>query len=786
MGPNEPAWPMCYLGALIAGATVAPVDPELPQDEIGRIVNKSKARLILHHEEYAPYFAQDVLNPDLKETLILLPLGEAFKSSPLNESDLSLRDRSQEVASLLFTSGTTGDPKGVMLTHANFCSLLSSLHGVFKVTHRDRFLSVLPLFHTFEFSGGFLMPASVGAQIMYVTEREGGILRSAMKSFKPTGIIGIPALWDVLEKRVETQVQEKGKAAEILFKSGLKLNRQLRKYGLNLGPQLFSEVHRNLGGKVRYLISGGAALNTDVLEIFEGLGFELLEGYGLTEAAPVLSVRRPKSTSGAGSVGRPLPGVKIKIHNPNQEGIGEVLAQSDSVMKGYLDHPEATAKTLQDGWLHTGDLGMIDHKGNLVLSGRSKEMIVTSSGKNVYPDELEPLFRNHQWIEDIAIVGIPDPQGDERVAALLVLTDDAPSEAQNEVKTHIQTLNALRPDHQRLRTFRFWPDDLPRTATRKVKRSEVRSELIRLLELGKAARRAESELSQSKSKTSTLHPAWLYGSIASLCGVSIKELSADTHLISDLGLSSLQLVEIRLIMEERCQRTLDGELISQANTILDLTQLITNEALARLNDEEQSEEEEDPFWYDLPEPVQTLGQKALDVARSTAYRSLFKIKVKGKEHIPHNQQVIVISNHSSHLDIGLIKEALGAYGDDICVLAAQDYFFDQEYKDALFSQFTRLIPVDRAAPLERSLFFAEEAIQNGSSILMYPEGTRSVDGSLQEFKAGVGYLQHKTQVPILPLFVKGTYKAMPKGKTLPKVGRTLSVRIGPLITCTAI
>jgi long-chain acyl-CoA synthetase len=770
MSPNEPAWPMAYIGGILADLTVVPVDPEMSYDEVARIVTKSQAKIIVHHEEF-PY-TSDHLSLPQDYNLLSMTLGASFQAEPLDETLLSLHDRSQQIASLLFTSGTTGDPKGVMLSHENFCSLLANLHGVFKVGRKDRFLSVLPLFHTFEFSTGFLMPFSVGAQVTYLSDLEGSLLRTAMKSIKPTGIIGIPALWDILEKRIHTQVSDKGKAAKILFDASLRLNRTLRTYGLNIGPLAFNQIHQNLGGKVRYLISGGAALNNNVLEVFEGLGFDLLEGYGLTEAAPVLSVRRPGSRKGAGSVGRPLPGVKIKIKDPNTEGVGQVIAQADHVMSGYLNQPEATAEVIKEGWLHTGDLGKIDRHGHLVLSGRSKEMIVTSSGKNVYPDELEPIYVAHDYIDEISIVGIPDPQGDERVAALIVLVDEAPQDAAQAVKIHINTLNALRPDHQKLRTFRFWPSALPRTATRKIKRSVVRSELIHLLKIGKEARKAEHQNTQYQ-------PSWLYAAFVSLCAIDVHELNPSTQLMTDLGLSSLQLVELRLMIEDKLGYSIDGDQLAKAESIADIAAICQSKQL--IDHSNKVIEEPVPLWQDLPEPLRDLGKKAIDMGRGIAYNSLFKIKVKGQENIPFNQQAIVIANHSSHLDIGLIKEALGSYGDDVCVLAAQDYFFDSQEKEAIFSQFTRLIPIDRTASLERSLAPAEAAVRKGHSILMYPEGTRSIKGDLQEFKMGIGYLQRKTGLPILPLYIKGTHKAMPKGKVIPKVGRTLSVHIGPLI-----
>lgn len=767
---NEPAWPMIYFGILLADAVAAPFDPEMPEAEARRIAEKSKAKVAILHEDHPKSFGEDL-------AIEVAFAGDVFEAEPLAE--VEVRDRSEEVASLLFTSGTTGDPKGVMLTHGNFTALLASLHGTFKVDLKDRFLSVLPLFHTFEFSCGMLMPLSVGAQITYLEEIDGPLLRSAMKAIRPTGIIGIPALWDVLHRRIETQVKDKGQAAWLTFTAMIRLTRFLReKYGINVGKLAFNEVHSTLGGSIRHLISGGAALSEPVLHAFEGLGFELLQGYGLTEAAPVLTVRRPGDRKGGGSVGKQLPGVEVQIINPDEHGVGEVIARGDNVMAGYLNDPTATADTVKKGWLHTGDLGKLDKSGRLVLVGRRKELIVTSSGKNVYPDELEPLYADHDLIEELCIVGIPDPQGDERVAALVVLKEDSAPDAQAEVKAHFQNVGAKLSDHQRVRTLRFWHGKLPRTATRKVKRKEVRTQLMRLLEASKASRRESGAVPEGRE------PAWLYAAIAGLTGQEAVDLEPSTHLLTDLGLSSLQMVELRLLLEERGSMKLDGDAIARCETIQDLIDVVKRKDNPKLVSSAQAardkREDEEESGVEIPDFLAQAAKRFIGRAQRAAYDGVFDVKIRGREHIPYNEQVIVIANHCSHLDLGLIKYALGEYAQNLSALAASDYFFDTQYKRDFFEPFTNLIPVDRAAPLEASLRHAEQAMREGRIVLVFPEGTRSVTGQIQPFKHGVGYLQHKSGLPILPLHLRGTYRAMPKGSAVP-TSRKLTAQIGPVI-----
>ncbi len=770
MTKNEPAWPMAYFGILCADAVAVPLDPEMPEFEAARITAKAEAKLVIVHETRPG-------SHDFGARRVAI--GEVFDAEPVAEEGahgVCRRDRSMEIASLLFTSGTTGDPKGVMLTHGNFTALLASLQGAFTVTEKDRFLSVLPLFHTFEFSCGLLLPVSLGAQLCYLEEIDGPLLRQALKTVKPTALIGVPALWDLLHRRIETQVGERGDTARLAFKSMLRFSRHLRKeYGINLGPMAFGEVHKLMGGRIRYLISGGAALGEPVMKAFEGLGFELLEGYGLTEAAPVLTVRRPGDRLGGGSVGKPITGVKVQIINPDKDGVGEVIAKGDNVMVGYLNDAEATANTVRKGWLHTGDLGKLDRDGRLTLVGRRKEIIVTSSGKNVYPDELEPLYADHVHIKELAIVGIPDPQGDERVAALVVLNDETPEDAQNEVRAHFGLVGQKLGDHQRVRTLKFWHGELPRTPTRKVKRTEVRAELLHLLEVSKASRAEHPGVPAGRE------PAWLYACVAGLTGHEAVDIEPTTHLIQDLGLSSLQLVELRLLIEERGSVRVPGEELVKCGTVRELVELVERRAKGgeSLSFDLEGEEEEDGA-VDVPQPVSKLGRTLLDLAQRQTYRRAFNVKVNGREHIPLNAQCIVVANHASHLDMGLVKYALGEYGQRLSALAAADYFFDTPKKRTYFEEFTNLIPVDRSGSLESSLRLAEQALREGRIILVFPEGTRSGNGELQEFKHGIGYLQSKSGLPVLPLYLKGTHRSLPKGGVFPS-HRRLSVKIGQVI-----
>ncbi|MGH9959172.1 MAG: AMP-binding protein, partial [Pyrinomonadaceae bacterium] len=427
---NAPEWGMTYFGVLKAGASCIPVDPESSTEEVINFARAGAAaaivlskKLELEHSDLRQRLAEE----NLTQRVWLFEDVFALPDEQTEDQRIALLPRkvqSQSVASLIFTSGTTGRPKGVMLSHRNLTSMVSMLSSVFDMSTRDGVLSVLPLHHTFEFSTGFLTPLSRGAQITYLPDLTSDALARAIKNGHVTGMVGVPALWELLHRRIKNKLRERsdwiGKTADGLIRANAWIR---EKTPLNLGPFIFYPIHEGLGGRIRYFISGGSALNEKIQQDFQGLGFTILEGYGLTEASPVLTVTRPENRMLTGSVGKPLPGVQVKIAEPDDSGVGEVIARGPNVMLGYYDDEEATRNALVERWLYTGDLGKIDDDGNLYLVGRSKEIIVDTNGKNVYPDELEELYLDSPYVKELSIVGLADGIG-EKVACLVVADDE--------------------------------------------------------------------------------------------------------------------------------------------------------------------------------------------------------------------------------------------------------------------------------------------------------------------------------------------------------------------------
>ncbi|HEX7602783.1 MAG TPA: AMP-binding protein [Polyangiaceae bacterium] len=785
---NHPDWAIGYFGILRAGATAVPVDAELEAHAMGNVVRESGAKIALL-DPHVTEKSGDALRAECTD-LTQVDLDWVTEAdSALTPPEVAALPG--DLASIIFTSGTTGKPKGVKLTHANFATLIAALAPIFPLTDRDRVLSVLPLHHTFEFSCGLLLPLSRGARVQYLDELSGERLAQGLKLGRTTAMVGVPALWQLLERRVRAQIEGRGKIFETLFDAATEANRSMGKtFGFDAGKLLFGSVHQALGGHLRLLISGGAALPKDTQELFAGLGLHLGEGYGLTEASPVLTVSEPSPRSKAGQVGKPIPGVEIRIDHADESGVGEVVARGPSVMPGYTDEDATRAVFTEDGWLRTGDLGKLDKRGRLSIVGRIKDVIVTTTGENVYPDDVERALGDVPGIAELTIVGLDHPKGGERVACLAVPegtpresllpppSEDGESTVDHRAERNDRAMKALRaaiatlPYGQQPALVHLYDAPLPRTATRKVKRNEAQAILRRLV----------LATSTPEDGSAELGPVRL--AIAAVSGRHAAELGAQTTMQGDLAFDSLMLTELLDALEVR-GKVLDPAALQACRSVGDVEHLFEGArgkfALRAVHDTKKKSRiggrEPEESVATLPPSVQEAAKRFIGKVQDAFYGQMMKPKVYGRAFIPQNRPTIVIANHTSHLDMGFVRHALGVYGEDIVSLAAQDYFFDAGLKRAFFENFTNLAAIDRKGGVRQSLRQAGDVIGRGKTVLIFPEGTRTTDGDVQEFKPLVGHLALTHGVDILPIYLGGTFEAMPKGATVP-LKREIVARIG--------
>ncbi len=785
---NMPEWGMTYFGILKAGATAIPIDPASSIDEIVNFAKAGEAAAIV----VSPKLAGE--NPDLAKSLKAAKLkvavwtfDDVFEMQAETEEAkrnalLPPKVHSNAIASLIFTSGTTGKPKAVMLSHKNFVNMISMLSSVLDMDLTDGVLSVLPMHHTFEFSAGFLTPFSNGTQITYLNELTAEDLSRTIENGHVTGMVGVPALWEMLHRRIKTRLRERGDWIADLADNVIDFNAWIRdNTPFNLGPIVFFPIHQGMGGKMRYLISGGSALSEKVQKDLHGLGFTVLEGYGLTESSPVLTVARPGNKLLRGSVGKPLPGVEVKIDSPDENGVGEVLARGQNVMAGYYNNEEATEAVLQDRWLKTGDLGRIDDDGNLYIVGRSKDVIIDSNGKNIYPDEIEDIYGKSPLIKELSVVGLSDDDGGEKIAALVVPDYEqdislSRSETNKKVEEHFREISAGIPFFKRVKVLHLTPFELPRTATRKVKRPEV-VEMLHTLE------------DRSKSKTKSIVEAkgddnavWIRKVVASVSNRPLSDVAMEDKL-ADLGFDSLMFVELQAAVEDAGGRVLSPDTLNEVQSVRELLTAVQRvDKTKRLADEPRVEEKKDDDEIYIPGIVRTVGNSLVDLAQETLYSTVLDTSIEGEANVPQHVNFIVSPNHTSHLDTGLVKRALGKdVAEQTVAVAAADYWFDTKYKRAYMNNFTTLVPIERTGSLRQSLRHVLQILNDGYNALIFPEGGRQESGQIAEFKPIIGYLALNQKIGILPIYLWGTYQAFPKGMIIPptrSIGSKIGAKVG--------
>jgi len=762
-GKNHPDWPIAWFGIIRAGAVAVPLDPGLDEDAVRVIVDSAQpAAAVLDDAARDAFGAAVDGRVDVRFDLHDVGAVGAVGTPPAVDVG------PDTLASILYTSGTTGRPKGVMLSHGNFTSMLGALGRLFPLTEDDRVLSVLPLHHAFEFSCGLLLPLSLGSRIVYLDRVDADRLSQGLQEGGITAMVGVPALWQLLERRIRSQVDDRGRVFKLAFDQGLALNTKLaRATGFDLGRLAFGTVHSRFGGNIRMLISGGAALPRSTQELFVGLGLPLAEGYGLTEAAPVLTVAEPRFGAKGGTVGPAVPGVEIRVDKPDADGVGEVLARGPNVMQGYFGDRDATAAVLtDDGWLRTGDMGRLDHRGRLSLVGRAKEVVVTAAGENIYLDDVEARLGPMDHVEEYVLVGIDDPRGGERLAMLARPVTDAGDDrvgARDRARAAIDAALDGLPAVQRPGVVHLVDAELPRTATRKIQRRACRDVLDKLVAASDAAKPGAGEgLARPVARA-----------IAAVAGVDADRVRGDTKLLDELGFDSLMWVELSSSLDGVGHGVHDLAALQRCRTAADVVTLVGAPPAVVEDDIDAAAP------IDLPDVVAAPMRDAMAVVQRHLNGDVLGTRVLGRAFIPRNRNVIVVANHTSHLDMGLVKFALGDYGEGLVSLGAQDYFFEgNRWKVAYFEHLTNVRPLDRTRGFRQSLRQASAAVEEGNVVLIFPEGTRQTSGRLADFKPLVGKLALDTGTDILPLHIEGAYDAMPKGAFFPK-SRGITVRIGP-------
>lgn len=500
IGENRYEWELSYLAVVTGTGTIVPLDKALPENEIESLIIRSEVEAIIYSEKYDECMAkiQKQGNTKLKYFISMDLEKNDFNKYSLkeitkkgkelldggNKEFLEAKINNEEMSIMLFTSGTTNQSKAVMLSHKNICTNVKDIRNVFELDETDRLLSFLPLHHTFECTVGFLYPLSIGGSIIFSK----GVRHIAdeLKNFKITAMICVPVVFEKMYDKLMKTIEDKGKMPTV--KKGIKLSNCLLKVGIDIRKKLFKEIHDNLGGCLRVMVAGGAALSPEKEKGFWDLGFNVLQGYGLTETSPVIAAELTKQKR-LGSIGKKFPSVEVKIDNPDKSGVGELLAKGDSVMIGYYNNEEANEEVFtEDGWFRTGDLARIDKNGYLYISGRKKFVIVLKNGKNVYPEEIESLLEKSELVKECMVFGMPARDGDVTLSVKICYDKDyvkkqfgdiTIDDLKEKIWNWVKEVNKTMPKYKYVKKLILTDEELVKTTTLKIKRNVEMNKIMK-------------------------------------------------------------------------------------------------------------------------------------------------------------------------------------------------------------------------------------------------------------------------------------------------------------------
>lgn len=571
-GSASPEWVLTSFAVHSLGAVTVPLDPQWPVEEVEKAAQFTGAKVICANPELGSRLRTASERPPLLPVLDL-------KSPFVPEPDVSLLPgvgaaasgaRPDDPATILFTSGTTVAPKAVRLTHRNLLANVRDLVPVMR-SSRQRLLSVLPIHHVFEFTVGLLVPIVGGGTISYVSELKPAEISWMMSATRPTMLVAVPRLLELLNNGVRQSIAAGGPMLGAMFRLLFGLSSLT---GGRAGHMLFGKVHRRFGGALRRIATGGSALEPSLGRTFRLMGFQVAEGYGMTETSPVLTVN-PWTATRFGTVGRPLPGVDVEIRPVAgaNNGTGQIWVRGANVMSGYYRNSEATDEALERGWLNTGDIGSFDDEGYLRVSGRTKDVIVTSAGKNVYPEEVEHRYRGLDGVQELVVVGLPATGGGECVTAVIVPPPDATEDDVEAIHSAVALLSSKVPSYQRISRLEIWRGDLPKTTTLKVKRGQLRNEIL----AGKAARQS-APLSADRDEPSagpvlSEKQAWVLATLARLTRHRLDLLKGSDRL-AELGVDSLARVELMAEIEGHFDLRVDDDSAAALSRVSDVLELV--------------------------------------------------------------------------------------------------------------------------------------------------------------------------------------------------------------------
>jgi long-chain acyl-CoA synthetase len=700
-GPNHPGWVVTFMACAYLGAVVVPLDNGSEDAFIQAVKDEVNPVVVVDQVEQEGLDFEDVLSAD----------NQRIKSATVEPDD---------VLEIVYTSGTTSEPKGVRITHENITANIRQLRKQLDLSSDQAFLSLLPLSHAFEQVIGFFLPMRFGHTVVFAASRRSTALQRAFHDEGITAMTCVPAFLSALRERLER-----------ISLFGVDVERLPRR----VGRSLLRKAWNRMAPDVETFIVGGAPLSESLETFWDEMGVDVLQGYGLTETSPVVACNT-KEDRRVGSVGTVLPEQDVRL------GVNdEIQVKGPNVTSGYYNRPDATNNAFtDDGYFKTGDVGRFDDDDFLFVTGRVKNMIVLDSGMNVYPEDIEPVIQRHGGVDDACVVT------DENNALVGVVTGDPSDDL-------LARVNEELSSHQQLTAVRVWPaEDFPRTRTKKIRRDPIQ-EWARGDERGRPDGEDEDRLIAVLAEHGSGAPS---------------DASEDSVVVEAFGIDSVSRIAVLDAIEDEFGVEIHEAQLDNTTTVRDLRELINQGSTGGAL--------EDLKRYD-----RTRFGDVCESALLYWFRNSFDVDVAYT--VLPEEPFVLVANHNSHLDTLSVLHALPEkLSRDTNVAAAADYFFDNPVMSSLARKVLHAYPFSRDDRIRDSLQRTGRLLDHGKNVVIYPEGTRGRPGEMTSFKQGIGVIGKEMDAPIVPSRVEGTGDALPKGTCLPRRQTKISVRIGEAIT----
>jgi long-chain acyl-CoA synthetase len=821
LAANHPRWVAAYLGIIAAGRTAVPLDTAFHADQVKKLLIDSGASVLFCDVKHLPVAREAVegvgtglvmtsatAEQNLTPSAASAPnfagdLDSIFATGPSGYQPAIPAE--SDLAALLYTSGTTADPKGVMLTHANLVGEANSVLTVIKIDSSDALLGILPMFHVLAQMANLFLPLFNGARVVYLETLNTTELLRALQERDITVFCVVPQFYYLIHEKIFKELGKRGKLTLRLVRTLMALNRALRKVGVNAGKVFFGKIHATFGPRMRYLVTGGSRFDPAIVRDFYSFGIDVLNAYGLTETTGGAFINPPGHIV-FGSVGKPFPGVEARIVDPKpvEEGapaVGEIAIRGAIVMKGYWKRPEATEQVMRDGWFYSGDLGYFDSRGNLFITGRRKEVIVLANGKNVYPEEIEAHYQQAQYVKEICVMALESRSGDpmsERLHAVVVpnfelLRERKIVNSKEAIRFEIEALSHKITSTKRLGSYDIWQDDLPRTTTRKLKRFQIEKKVRELKQSGGG----EAEVGTEKPLTDE-EKAWLEREDVKRALAIVHESSRNQidailphhNLELDLGLDSMQRVELLTALEQQLGGDVPETQLGEIYSARDLVDAV----LASAGRGEGEAGAAVPAWSTiLSEPVS--DPEVLELSRNNIFADIpffllgrliyffaldgFHLKTRGLKNLPAKGPYLLCSNHQSYVDPLVMAGALPWRLFRQTFALGTSEIFGKGFMRRL-ARWIRVVVLDPDANLVPAMRAGAFGLSQGRILIIYPEGERTNTGDPTVFRKGAAILSIHTQAPIVPVAIEGFYDAWPRHKKYPKFSNLQLAFGGPI------